>query len=170
MAGIPNVRIWSNADQVAPQPVFDHTLPVEMGHQPATTPAIGRSPISGHSYFLHHAFSPESDSNFTALDNTSPEISLTNIERDGVAEEYRPAATVAGIYTAVAAFMYWTMHSQVGLDGNSCWRSCSQCSIAVWRTPSIWLSSIPGIASNFRTENDSITVAVWRTRWPKSID
>lgn len=40
------------------------------------------------------------------------------IERDGVAEEYRPAATVAGIYTAVAAFMYWTMHSQVGLDGN----------------------------------------------------
>lgn len=40
------------------------------------------------------------------------------IERDGIAAEYRPAVTVAGIYTAIAAFMYWNMYTQVGLDGD----------------------------------------------------
>jgi len=40
------------------------------------------------------------------------------LERDGIAPEYRPAATVAGIYTAIAAFMYWQMWNYVGLDGN----------------------------------------------------
>jgi bacteriorhodopsin len=41
------------------------------------------------------------------------------LERDAVAQEFRPAVVVAGIYTAVAAFMYWQMHSTVGLDGDA---------------------------------------------------
>ncbi len=40
------------------------------------------------------------------------------MERSAIAEEYQPAATVAGIYTAIAAYMYWTMHQQIGLDGD----------------------------------------------------
>jgi bacteriorhodopsin len=38
-------------------------------------------------------------------------------ERDTLIEEFRPAATIAGIYTAIAAYMYWIIHQQVGLDG-----------------------------------------------------
>lgn len=40
------------------------------------------------------------------------------IERDSLIEEYRSTATVAGIYTAIATFMYWTMHQQIGLSGD----------------------------------------------------
>jgi bacteriorhodopsin len=40
------------------------------------------------------------------------------LERDSLAEEYRSVATVAGIYTAIAAAMYWRMHGVVGLDGD----------------------------------------------------
>ena len=40
------------------------------------------------------------------------------LERDAVAQEFRPAVVVAGIYTAVAAFMYWQMHLTVGLNGD----------------------------------------------------
>lgn len=40
------------------------------------------------------------------------------LERDSLAEEYRSVATIAGIYTAIAAFMYWRMHNLVGLDGD----------------------------------------------------
>jgi sensory rhodopsin len=40
------------------------------------------------------------------------------LERDSVAVEYRPAVTTAGIYTAIAAFMYWTMQQQIGMDGD----------------------------------------------------
>ena len=32
------------------------------------------------------------------------------LERQSLAEEYRAVATIAGIYTAIAAFMYWRMH------------------------------------------------------------
>lgn len=38
-------------------------------------------------------------------------------ERDSLVEEFRPAATIAGIYTGIAAFMYWLIYQQVGLDG-----------------------------------------------------
>ena len=40
-------------------------------------------------------------------------------ERDMLVEEFRPAATVAGIYTGIAAFMYWLIYQQVGLDGQA---------------------------------------------------
>ncbi|MGK7295408.1 MAG: bacteriorhodopsin [Candidatus Wenzhouxiangella sp. M2_3B_020] len=40
------------------------------------------------------------------------------LERDSIASEYRAAATVAGIYTAVAAYMYWQMAQTVGLSGD----------------------------------------------------
>jgi bacteriorhodopsin len=40
------------------------------------------------------------------------------LERDAIAAEFRPAVVVAGIYTGVAAFMYWQMHTTVGLDGD----------------------------------------------------
>lgn len=40
------------------------------------------------------------------------------LERDSIAEEFRPAVVVAGIYTGIAAFMYWQMHTTVGLDGD----------------------------------------------------
>jgi len=40
------------------------------------------------------------------------------LERDEVTPEYRPAITVAGVYTAVAGFMYWQMSAQVGLNGD----------------------------------------------------
>lgn len=40
------------------------------------------------------------------------------IERGSIAPEYRPAATVAGIYTAIAAYMYWQMTQTVGLSGD----------------------------------------------------
>jgi sensory rhodopsin len=39
-------------------------------------------------------------------------------ERDTLAPEFRSAATIAGIYTAIAAFMYWRMTGIVGTDGN----------------------------------------------------
>lgn len=39
-------------------------------------------------------------------------------ERDTISIEFRSAATIAGIYTAVAAFMYWRMSNMVGTDGN----------------------------------------------------
>jgi sensory rhodopsin len=40
------------------------------------------------------------------------------LERDTISVEFRSAATIAGIYTAIAAFMYWRMSSMVGSDGN----------------------------------------------------
>jgi sensory rhodopsin len=40
------------------------------------------------------------------------------LERDSLAPEFRPAATIAGIYTAVAAFMYYKMHTLVGTSGD----------------------------------------------------
>jgi sensory rhodopsin len=40
------------------------------------------------------------------------------LERDTISIEFRSAATIAGIYTAIAAFMYWRMSSMVGTDGN----------------------------------------------------
>ena len=40
------------------------------------------------------------------------------LERQSLAEEYRAVATIAGIYTAIAAFMYWRMHGVVGIDGD----------------------------------------------------
>ena len=40
------------------------------------------------------------------------------LERQSLADEYRPVATIAGIYTAIAAFMYWRMSGQVGLNGD----------------------------------------------------
>ncbi|MDX1626583.1 MAG: bacteriorhodopsin [Wenzhouxiangellaceae bacterium] len=39
------------------------------------------------------------------------------LERDSIAPEFRPAATISGIYTGIAAFMYWLIYQQVGLDG-----------------------------------------------------
>lgn len=39
-------------------------------------------------------------------------------ERDTLSLEFRAAATVAGIYTGIAGFMYFKMHSVVGTDGN----------------------------------------------------
>lgn len=40
------------------------------------------------------------------------------LERDGLSVEFRPAATIAGIYTGIAAFMYFKMQGLVGIDGN----------------------------------------------------
>ncbi len=40
------------------------------------------------------------------------------MERDSLAVEFRSTATVAGIYCSIAAFIYYQMHLQVGLDGN----------------------------------------------------
>lgn len=40
------------------------------------------------------------------------------MERDSLAIEFRSSATVAGIYCSIAAFIYYQMHVQVGLDGN----------------------------------------------------
>lgn len=40
------------------------------------------------------------------------------LERDSLAPEFRPAATVAGIYTGLAAFMYFQMHMIVGTGGD----------------------------------------------------
>lgn len=40
------------------------------------------------------------------------------MERDGLAAEFRPAATVSGIYTGIAAYMYFKMHGIMGTDGN----------------------------------------------------
>jgi sensory rhodopsin len=40
------------------------------------------------------------------------------MERDQLADEFKSTATIAGIYTAIAAFMYYKMHITVGLDGN----------------------------------------------------
>jgi sensory rhodopsin len=39
-------------------------------------------------------------------------------ERDTLAPQYRSACTLAGMYTAVAAFVYWRMTSMVGGDGD----------------------------------------------------
>jgi sensory rhodopsin len=40
------------------------------------------------------------------------------LERDTISIEFRSAATIAGIYTGIAAFMYWRMSSMVGTDGD----------------------------------------------------
>lgn len=40
------------------------------------------------------------------------------LERDTLSLEFRAAATVAGIYTGIAGFMYFKMHELVGTDGN----------------------------------------------------
>ncbi len=40
------------------------------------------------------------------------------LERDTLSIEFRSSATIAGIYTAIAAFMYWRMSQLVGFDGN----------------------------------------------------
>jgi sensory rhodopsin len=40
------------------------------------------------------------------------------LERDTLSPELRSAATIAGIYTAIAAFMYWRMTGIVGTDGD----------------------------------------------------
>lgn len=40
------------------------------------------------------------------------------MERDTLAPECRSAGTIAGMYTAVAAFMYWRMTSMVGAGGD----------------------------------------------------
>ncbi len=40
------------------------------------------------------------------------------LERDTLAVEFRSSATIAGIYTAIAAFMYWRMSQLVGVDGD----------------------------------------------------
>jgi sensory rhodopsin len=40
------------------------------------------------------------------------------MERDTLAPECRSAGTIAGMYTAVAAFVYWRMTSMIGGDGN----------------------------------------------------
>jgi sensory rhodopsin len=40
------------------------------------------------------------------------------VERDSLSAEFRSNATIAGIYTAIAAFIYYKMHLVVGLDGN----------------------------------------------------
>jgi sensory rhodopsin len=40
------------------------------------------------------------------------------LERDSISLEFRSAATVAGIYTAIACFMYYRMYAIVGTDGN----------------------------------------------------
>lgn len=39
-------------------------------------------------------------------------------ERDTLSAEFRATATIAGIYTAIAAFMYWRMTGIVGTDGD----------------------------------------------------
>lgn len=39
-------------------------------------------------------------------------------ERDGLAPEHRATATVAGIYTAIAGYMYFKMHGLVGTGGD----------------------------------------------------
>jgi sensory rhodopsin len=39
------------------------------------------------------------------------------VERDSLSAEFRSNATIAGIYTAIAAFIYYKMHLAVGLDG-----------------------------------------------------
>ena len=41
------------------------------------------------------------------------------LERDTLSIEFRSAATIAGIYTAIAAFMYWKMHTMVGTTGDA---------------------------------------------------
>jgi bacteriorhodopsin len=40
------------------------------------------------------------------------------MERDSLSMEFRPAATVSGIYTAIAAYMYFKMHTIMGTDGD----------------------------------------------------
>jgi bacteriorhodopsin len=40
------------------------------------------------------------------------------LERDGLTLEFRPAASIAGIYTAIAAFMYFKMQALVGTNGD----------------------------------------------------
>ena len=40
------------------------------------------------------------------------------LERDTLSPEFRAAATIAGIYTGIAAFMYWRMVGIVGNDGD----------------------------------------------------
>jgi sensory rhodopsin len=40
------------------------------------------------------------------------------LERDTISVEFRSSATIAGIYTAIAAFMYWRMSAMAGTDGN----------------------------------------------------
>jgi sensory rhodopsin len=40
------------------------------------------------------------------------------VERDSLSPEFRSTATIAGIYTGIAAFIYYQMHLTVGLDGN----------------------------------------------------
>jgi sensory rhodopsin len=40
------------------------------------------------------------------------------VERDSLSAEFRSTATIAGIYTGIAAFIYYQMHLAVGLSGS----------------------------------------------------